>query len=154
VLFTDIVASTAATAALGDRRWREMLDHHDAVCTRLVDVHGGRIVKFIGDGMLAIFDRPSRAVTCALDLRDALADSGLETRGGIHVGEVELRGDDIAGVSVNVAQRIQAAAPTGQVLLSRTARDLIAGTTITTTEHGEHELKGVPGRWQLFIAAR
>jgi class 3 adenylate cyclase len=119
VLFTDIVASTDRAFEVGDRRWRGMLDEHDSVCARHVGAHGGRIVRYTGDGMLAVFDRPSRALLSALDLKDALAGVGTVIRAGVHVGEIEIRSDDIAGISVHIAQRIQAASPPSEVFVSR-----------------------------------
>ena len=154
VLFSDIVGSTEHAAAVGDRRWRELLDQHDAVASRQIDIHRGKLVKATGDGVLAVFDRPSRAVLSALDLRDALAHSGVVIRAGIHVGEIELRGDDVAGISVNIAQRIQAAAHPGEVLMSRTALELTAGAGLTSAERGVHRLKGVSGKWPLYAATR
>jgi class 3 adenylate cyclase len=153
-MFSDIVAATDQSAAVGDARWRQVLDEHDALCAHLVEVHAGRVVKFTGDGLLAVFDRPSRAVLSALDLRDALAHSGVVIRAGIHVGEIELRGDDVAGISVNIAQRIQAAAHPGEVLMSRTALELTAGAGLTSAERGVHRLKGVAGKWPLYAATR
>jgi class 3 adenylate cyclase len=154
VMFTDIVRSTDRASEIGDRRWREVLDEHDSVCARLVEATGGRVVKYTGDGMLAVFDRPSRAVLAALDLRDNLAEEGIVIRAGIHVGEIEFRGDDVAGISVNIAQRIQAAARPDQVLVSRTVLDLTAGAGIASAERGIHVLKGVPGEWPLFAVMR
>ena len=154
VLFTDIVASTDQAYAVGDSRWRGVLDEHDSVCARHVGAHGGRIVRYTGDGMLAVFDRPSRAALSALDLSDALAAVGTVIRAGVHVGEIEIRGDDIAGISVHVAQRIQDAAPPGGVFVSRTVVDLTAGAGIQCAERGVHRLKGVPGEWPLFAVTR
>jgi class 3 adenylate cyclase len=154
VLFTDIVASTDQVYAVGDSRWRGVLDEHDAVCARHVGAHGGRIVRYTGDGLLAVFDRPSRAVHSALDLSDALAAAGTVIRAGVHVGEIEIRGDDIAGISVHVAQRIQDAAPAREVFVSRTVVDLTAGAGIRSAERGIHRLKGVPGEWPLFAVTR
>jgi class 3 adenylate cyclase len=154
IMFSDIVASTDQSAAAGDARWRRVLDEHDTLCAQLVEVHAGRVVKFTGDGVLAVFDRPSRAVRAALDVRDALAHSGVVIRAGIHVGEIELRGDDVAGISVHVAQRIQAAAHPGEVLMSRTALELSAGAGLTSAGRGVHRLKGVPGTWPLYAATR
>jgi class 3 adenylate cyclase len=154
VLFTDIVASTDQAYAVGDSRWRGVLDEHDSVCARHVGAHGGRIVRYTGDGMLAVFDRPSRAALSALDLSDALAAVGTVIRAGVHVGEIEIRGDDVAGISVHVAQRIQNAAPPGGVFVSRTVVDLTAGAGIQCAERGVHRLKGVPGEWPLFAVTR
>jgi class 3 adenylate cyclase len=154
VLFTDIVGSTVRTAEVGDRRWREVLDAHDAACASVVAAGGGRVVKYTGDGILAVFDRPSRAVDAALALRDALGEIQLVIRAGVHVGEVEVRRDDVSGIAVNAAQRVQAAAQPGEVLVSRTVVDLVAGSGIATADRGIHRLKGVPGEWPLYAAAR
>jgi class 3 adenylate cyclase len=154
VLFTDIVASTDRVCEVGDNRWRGVLDEHDSVCARHVEAHGGRIVRYTGDGMLAVFDRPSRAVLSALDLNDALFRIGVVVRAGVHVGEIEIRGEDIAGISVHIAQRIQDAAPPREVFVSRTVLDLTAGAGITGAERGLHRLKGVPGEWPLFAVTR
>ncbi|HKA82601.1 MAG TPA: alpha/beta fold hydrolase [Acidimicrobiales bacterium] len=154
VLFTDIVASTEQVHAIGDGGWRGVLDEHDSLCARHVDAHRGRVVRYTGDGMLAVFDRPSQAVLSALELSDALAAAGTVIRAGVHVGEIEIRGDDIAGISVHIAQRIQDAAPPREVFVSRTVVDLTAGAGITSAERGVHVLKGVPGEWPLFAATR
>ncbi len=154
VLFTDIVASTELAAEIGDTRWRHVLDQHDSLCARLVKAHGGRVVKHTGDGVLALFDQPSPAVVAALDLRDALAELGLAIRAGLHAAEVELRGDDVAGISVHIAKRIEAAAQPSQVLVSKTVLDLTAGSGITSDPCGLHTLRGVPGEWALFEVVR
>jgi class 3 adenylate cyclase len=153
VLFTDIVESTRRAAEIGDRRWGELLDRHDAAVRRQLDRFRGRQIKTTGDGVLATFDGPARAVTCACAVRDAAAQLGLDIRAGIHTGEVELRGDDIAGMAVNIAARIEALAAPRQVLVSRTVVDLMVGSGIETAGAGEHSLKGVPGSWQLFAVA-
>jgi class 3 adenylate cyclase len=150
VMFTDIVGSTAHAAHLGDRRWRELLDRHDAAVRRQIDRFGGREVKRTGDGFLATFDGPVRAVTCACAVRDAATQLGLEARAGVHTGEVEVRGDDISGIAVNIAARVAAMAQPKEVLLSRTVVDLIVGSGIETVDRGHHALKGVPGRWRVF----
>jgi class 3 adenylate cyclase len=153
VLFTDIVESTRRAAEIGDRRWGELLDRHDAAVPRQLDRFRGRQIKTTGDGVLATFDGPARAVTCACAVRDAAAQLGLDIRAGIHTGEVELRGDDIAGMAVNIAARIEALAAPRQVLVSRTVVDLMVGSGIETAGAGEHSLKGVPGSCQLFAVA-
>ncbi len=150
VLFTDIVDSTDTAAALGDHRWRELLDHHDALTREHVDRFRGRVVKMTGDGVLATFDGPARAIRCACALRDASSSVGVELRAGIHTGEVEQRGDDIGGIAVHLAARVQALAGAREVIVSRTVADLVAGSGIAFTDRGEHELKGVPGRWRLL----
>jgi class 3 adenylate cyclase len=150
VLFTDIVDSTGRAVALGDDRWRDLLNRHDAMSAREVARQGGRIVKTTGDGILATFDGPGRSVRCALALARGAEDLGFELRAGVHTGEVERRGEDIAGVGVNIAARIEALARPGEILVSRTITDLVAGSGLSFCARGEHELKGVPGRWQLF----
>jgi class 3 adenylate cyclase len=151
VLFTDIVASTERAANLGDRRWRELLQVHDDLGTRLVEQWGGRVVKSTGDGLLATFDGPGRAIACASALRDQLADIDLPIRAGLHAGEVELRdGDDVGGIAVHIAARIMAEAGSGEVVVSRTVRDLVAGSDLLLEDRGTRQLKGVDGDWQLF----
>jgi class 3 adenylate cyclase len=150
VVFSDIVESTRSAERLGDRQWRNVLDQHDAVIERLIERFRGRKVKSTGDGVLAVFDGPGRAVRCAVAMRDGLSGLGLEIRLGIHAGEVELRGDDISGIAVNLAQRVESCARPGQVLVSRTVVDLVAGSGITFADSGDHELKGIDGAWRLF----
>ncbi len=150
VLFSDIVDSTRHAADVGDARWRSLLDQHDRVADELVDRFRGRTVKSTGDGILAVFDGPGRAIGCAIDLRRACRDLGFEVRMGLHAGEIELRGEDVSGIAVHLAARIEAVAVPGEVLASRTVVDLVAGSGIEFDERGEHELKGVPGRWHLF----
>jgi class 3 adenylate cyclase len=153
VLFTDIVGSTERARAVGDQRWRELLDRHDQAARRLVERHGGRLVKSTGDGILAVFDGPGRGIRCALALREELRDSGIEIRAGLHTGEVDLRGDDVGGIAVHLAARIMAAAGPGEVLVSRTVQDLVAGSDITLEDRGTHILKGLDHQWQLFAAS-
>ena len=150
VLFTDLVNSTPQAAELGDRRWRELLITHDALVTEELDRFRGRVVKFTGDGVLATFDGPGRAIRCACAIRDGVESLGLEMRAGLHAGEIELRGDDVSGIAVHTAQRVSSLAGAGEVLVSRTVADLLAGSEIDFHEHGEHQLKGVPGTWKLF----
>jgi class 3 adenylate cyclase len=152
VLFTDIVDSTRRAAELGDREWRYLLNRHDALAERQVARHGGRLVKMTGDGILATFDGPARSVRCARAICDGAQALGIEVRAGVHTGEVELRGDDIAGLGVHIASRIEVLAQPGEVLVSRTVTDLVAGSGLDFDDRGEHDLKGVPGRWQLFAA--
>lgn len=154
VLFTDIVDSTATAARLGDRRWRELLDRHDGAVRTQVERFHGRVVKTTGDGVLATFDGPAKALRCALVLTSSLRELGLEVRTGIHTGEIERRGEDVAGIGVVIAQRVQALAGSGQVLVSRTVTDLVAGSGLRFTDRGTHELKGVPGSWNVFEAER
>jgi class 3 adenylate cyclase len=152
VLFTDIVDSTRRAVELGDREWKLLLNRHDALAERQVARHGGRLVKTTGDGILATFDGPARSVRCARAISDGAQALGVAVRAGVHTGEVELRGDDIAGLGVNIASRIEALAQPGEVLVSRTVTDLVAGSGLDFDDRGEHDLKGVPGRWQLFAA--
>ena len=150
VLFTDIVGSTERATELGDRRWRELLQVHDDLAGRLVDRWGGRLVKTTGDGILATFDGPGRAVGCAAALREELRGIGTEIRAGLHAGEVELRDGDVGGIAVHIAARVLAAASPGEVLVSRTVRDLVTASETVLEDRGAHHLKGVEGTWQLF----
>jgi class 3 adenylate cyclase len=150
VLFTDLVASTSQTVELGDRQWRNLLATHDALVRAQLDRFRGREIKSTGDGVLATFDGPGRAIKCACAIRDALGTLGLEVRAGLHTGEIELRGDDIAGIAVVIGQRISAQAGAGQVLVSRTVADLITGSDIELRPEGEHELKGLDGSWPVY----
>jgi len=150
VLFTDIVASTERASELGDRRWRELLEVHDDLGHRLVEQWGGRVVKSTGDGLLTTFDGPGRAIACAVALREQLGDIDLRIRAGLHAGEVEARGDDVGGIAVHIAARILGEAAPGEILVSRTVRDLVAGSDRGLTDRGTRRLKGVEGDWQLF----
>jgi class 3 adenylate cyclase len=150
VLFTDLVGSTAEVARLGDRRWKEVLAEHDRVVGAELERFRGRLVKTTGDGVLATFDGPGRAIRAGCAIRDALRRLGIEARAGLHSGEVELRGDDVGGIAVHIAARVATAASAGEVLVSRTVVDLVAGSGIRFEDRGEHELKGVPGTWRLF----
>jgi len=150
ILFTDIVDSTKRGVASGDRRWRELLDNHDRMAGRQVHRFGGRQIKTTGDGILATFDGPARAIQCGLAICDAAQQLGIEVRVGVHTGEVERRGDDVAGIGVNIAARAQACARPGEVWVSRTVTDLVTGSGITFDDRGEHRLKGLPGAWHLF----
>jgi len=154
VLFTDIVSSTERVGELGDRRWRELLNVHDELTGRLVEEFGGRLVKRTGDGILATFDGPGRAIHAAAALRDELAGIGVQLRAGLHTGEVELREDDVGGIAVHVAARVMAAANPGEILVSRTVRDLVAGSDVTLEDRGMYLLKGLGGDWQLLAVAR
>jgi class 3 adenylate cyclase len=153
VLFTDIVGSTERAREVGDRRWRELLDEHDRLARELVQREGGRLVKSTGDGILAIFDGPGRAIRCAATLREALRPQGLDIRAGLHTGEVELRGDDVGGIAVHIGARIAGVAAPGEVLVSRTVRDLVAGSGIALEGRGTHALKGVGDDWPLFAVS-
>jgi class 3 adenylate cyclase len=150
VLFTDIVGSTERAAALGDRRWREVLDVHDELIRRNVERWEGRVVKLTGDGALAIFDVPRNAIACAADLDAELGDVGLEIRSGVHTGEVELRDGDVGGIGVHTAARIMALAEPGEILVSRTVRDLVAGSGVGLRDRGTHRLRGLEGEWDVF----
>jgi class 3 adenylate cyclase len=151
VLFTDIVDSTGLAARLGDRRWRDLLSRHDFLVRSEVERFRGRWVKSTGDGALATFDGPGRAIRCACAIRDAVQALGLEIRAGLHSGEVELRDNDIAGITVHIGQRVATHARRSQVLVSRTVADLLAGSDFVFHDEGEQELKGVPGAWRLFL---
>ncbi|OMC44463.1 adenylate/guanylate cyclase domain-containing protein [Mycobacterium sp. IS-1264] len=150
VLFTDIVDSTKRAVELGDERWKELLGRHDAQVRRQLERFGGREVNTTGDGFLARFDGPARAIRCAMAIRDILRSLGLEVRAGVHTGEVELRDDDISGIAVHIAARVAAAARAGEVLVSRIVVDLVAGSGLSFAARGEHTLKGVAGEWGLF----
>ena len=150
VLFTDVVGSTQHASTVGDRQWADLLDEHHAVVRHQFDVHMGREVKTTGDGFLATFDSPSRAVQCAKAIRDAVARLGLGIRVGIHTGECEVGGGDVAGLAVHVAARVQAAAQPNEILVSGTVRDLVTGSGLQTSDRGRHALKGLEGEWPLF----
>lgn len=150
VMFSDLAASTSAQARMGDEAWRAQMDRHDKTCDDLVERHGGRRIKFTGDGVLATFETPSRALACACALRQALSDDGLAVRFGTHTGEIEKRGDDIGGLGVVVAARIVEQAEAGQILASDLTRQLMLGSPYSFTERGERVLKGVPETWRLF----
>jgi class 3 adenylate cyclase len=150
VMFTDIVGSTEAAARHGDRAWAEILDEHDDIVARRIERYRGRQIKTTGDGVLATFDGPARAIHCACSLREEARSLGLEMRAGLHTGEVELRGEDVGGISVHTAARVVAQAEAGEVLVSRIVTDLVAGSGVAFEACGEFELKGVPGTWGLF----
>jgi DNA-binding SARP family transcriptional activator/class 3 adenylate cyclase len=152
LLFTDIVDSTRRAAELGDRRWRQLLDRHDEVMRGELERFRGREVTATGDGFLAAFDGPARAVQCALASTEAARRLGVELRVGVHTGECEQRGDQLGGIAVHIAARVAALAQPGQVLASRTVPDLVAGSGLEFSARGEHQLKGVPGTWPLFAA--
>jgi pimeloyl-ACP methyl ester carboxylesterase len=150
VLFTDIVGSTEQAARLGDREWRALLDRHHDLVRRELGRWRGHEVDTVGDGFLATFDGPGRAVRCACAIRDGVRSLGLEIRAGLHTGEVELHGTDVTGIAVHIGARVAAFAPAGEVLVSSTVKDLVSGSGIDFEERGAHALKGVPGEWQLF----
>jgi class 3 adenylate cyclase/dihydrofolate reductase len=153
VLFTDIVGSTGQAAALGDQRWRRLLDRHDRVTRAEVERFRGRFVKSTGDGILATFDAPTRALRCAFGLNAGLGEVGLAIRSAIHTGEVEFRGDDVGGIGVHIAARALALAGDGEVVVTRTVRDLVTGTDLAFSPLGAVGLRGVPGEWELFAAS-
>jgi class 3 adenylate cyclase/dihydrofolate reductase len=153
ILFTDIVDSTGRAASVGDRAWRKLLDRHDQVASATVDKWHGRHVKSTGDGVLATFDAPTRGLQCAFNLRDALAAIGLEIRAAIHTGEVEIREADIGGIGVHIAARALETAASGQIVVTRTVRDLATGTDLAFAPLGSVGLRGVPGSWDLFEAS-
>lgn len=150
VLFTDFVNSTAKLAELGDKKWRSILEQHDAIAAKELQRHRGRLVGSTGDGLVAIFDGPARGVRCAQALIDAVRPLGVEVRAGLHCGEIEVRGDEIGGLAVHIGQRVSALAGPGEVLVSRTVTDLVVGSGLQFADRGEHELKGVPGTWAIY----
>ena len=152
VMFTDIVGSTERASELGDRRWRDLLAaHHESVRSEL-EKFDGREVKSLGDGYLATFDGPARAIRCGRAIADGAGALGIDVRIGLHAGEVELAGDDVEGIAVHIAARVGALAGAGEVLVSSTVKDLVAGSGIGFDERGTHELKGIPDEWRLFAA--
>jgi class 3 adenylate cyclase len=150
VLFTDIVDSTVTAATMGDAKWRHLVGDHDRLSRALVSRYRGTYVKSTGDGMLATFDGPARAVRCAQALVEAVTPLGIEIRSGAHTGEITYRGDDIAGLGVHVAARVAALAGASEVVVSSTVKDLTAGSGLVFGDAGEHELKGVPDTWHLY----
>ena len=153
VLFTDIVDSTRRAAEMGDRNWHALLDAHDAVVRSQLTRFRGREVNTSGDGFLAMFDGPQRAIRCAMAIRDAVQALGIEVRAGLHTGECEVRGDDIGGIAVHIGARVSALAGANDVLVSSTLKDLVIGSGLDFEDRGGHELKGVPGDWHLFAVA-
>ena len=150
VLFTDICDSTKCAADLGDAAWRQLLERHDSLIRRAFERHRGREVKRTGDGFLATFDGPARALRCAASISEAVRTLGIEVRAGLHTGEVEVMNGDIGGLAVHIGARVMGAAGPGEVLVSSTVKDLVVGSGIGFAERGSHELKGVPGEWRLF----
>jgi pimeloyl-ACP methyl ester carboxylesterase len=153
VLFTDIADSTRSAAEMGDQTWRRLLDNHDQLAKQMIEKHRGILIKTTGDGVLATFDGPGRAVRCALALGTAAQQIGLPLRAGLHTGEIEIRGKDIGGIAVHAAARVMAQSLPTEVLVSRVVTDLVAGAGLKFSERGSHELKGLPGRWDLFAAS-
>jgi class 3 adenylate cyclase len=154
VLFTDIVGSTDRASAVGDQRWRDLVETHQSISLREIERFRGRAVKSTGDGFLAAFDGPARAIRCASSLTRALGEAGIEIRAGLHTGECELIADDLHGIAVHTGARISALAGSGEVLVSSTVKDLVAGSGIEFSDRGSHTLKGVPGEWRLFRVDR
>jgi class 3 adenylate cyclase len=152
VLFTDIVDSTRRAAQAGDRRWRDLLAEHDEIVRGELVRHGGREVKTMGDGFIARFELPAAAIACARSIKGQVSGLGLELRAGIHAGECELVGDDIAGLAVHIAARLVALAQGDEVLVSGTVRDIVVGSAVELTDRGTHTLRGVPGEWRVFAA--
>jgi len=152
VVFTDLVDSTARLSALGDERWQALLAEHQAVVRRHLEAFRGREVKTTGDGFLATFDSPARALKCALAIRAGVEALGLEIRAGIHTGECEVLKGDVSGIAVHLAARVLGAAAPGEVLVSGTVRDLLLGSELHFEDRGRHKLKGIEGEWQLFAA--
>jgi class 3 adenylate cyclase len=153
-MFSDIVDSTQRAAALGDRRWRELLQGIERVVGRELQRFRGRAVKTMGDGFLATFDGPARGIRCATAIRDIARDEyELEVRSGLHTGEIELVGDDVSGIAVHIGARVGAMAGPGEVLVSGTVKDLVVGSGIPFEDRGEQELRGVPGEWRLYAVA-
>jgi class 3 adenylate cyclase len=150
VLFTDIVGSTDRAADLGDRKWRDLLDSHDQTTRRQLERFRGREIKATGDGFAATFDGPGRAIQCACAIRDAVRGLGIDLRTGLHTGEIELRGDDVAGMAVHIGARVSAMAGPGDVLVSGAIPPLVVGSGIAFEDRGEYELRGVPGTWRLY----
>jgi class 3 adenylate cyclase/pimeloyl-ACP methyl ester carboxylesterase len=150
VMFTDIIDSTKRVAELGDKRWQALLDEHDQLARRLVEQHRGRFVKSTGDGVLATFDGPARAVRCAQAMSGAMRRLGIPIRVGVHTGEIENRVGDVAGITVHVAARIMASADAEEILVSRVVTDLVAGSGLSFGSYGMRSLKGVDGQWELF----
>jgi class 3 adenylate cyclase len=153
VLFTDVVGSTQRAAELGDKRWKELLERHSTAVRALLARYRGTEVKTMGDGFLATFDGPARAVRCAQGICEAVRPLGLEVRAGCHTGEIELLGADVGGIAVHIGARVGALAEPSEVLVSSTVKDLVAGSGLSFTDRGEHELKGVPGPWHLYAVA-
>ena len=152
ILFLDIVGSTHHLSNLGDERWREVLDKHNVLVRRELEKFRGREVKTMGDGVLATFDGPTRAIQCAVTIRNAVHQLGIQVRAGIHTGECELMENDVGGIAVHTASRVASEAGPDQVLVSNTVKDLVAGADLKFEDAGTHSLKGVPGRWHLFRA--
>ena len=150
VLFTDIVGSTEHALRMGDRRWIKTLNGHDALVQDHIAAFQGKLIKATGDGVLATFDGPSRAIRCARALREAAVHLGLRIRAGVHTGELEMRSKDVAGLAVHIGARVSALARPGEVLVSRTVRDVVAGSELSFADRGVHGLQGLPDEWRVF----
>ena len=150
VLFTDIVGSTERAVELGDAAWNGLLEEHHARIRRQLELFRGREVNTTGDGFLAVFDGPARATWCALGVRSSVRELGIDVRAGVHTGEIEVHGEDVAGIAVHIGSRVSGLAGAGEVLVSSTVKDLVAGSGLVFEDRGEHELKGVPDRWRLY----
>ncbi len=150
VVFTDIVGSTTLAARLGDAQWRVLLERHHALVRAQLARFRGHEVDTTGDGFFLTFDGPARGIRAATSIRDAVRELGVEIRAGLHTGECEVVGEKVAGIAVHIGQRVQASAAPGEVVVSQTVKDLVAGSGIEFEERGEHELKGVPGTWRLY----
>jgi class 3 adenylate cyclase len=150
VLFTDIVGSTQRAAELGDRRWRELLDHHHELVRREFSRFQGQEIDAAGDGFFATFDRPAKAIQCASAISDSLQEIGLEIRAGLHMGECEVREDVVSGIAVHIGARVMAKAGGGEILATNTVKDMVAGSDIRFQDRGMHDLKGIPGEWRLY----
>lgn len=153
VLFTDIVSSTERAATLGDHHWRELLDEHDRAVRCEIGRFRGREIKTTGDGFLAAFDGPARAIRCARAIADSAQQFGLQVRAGVHTGECNVRGEDLAGLAVHIGARVAALATADEVLVSSTVKDLVVGSGIEFANRGSHTLKGVPGEWCLYAVS-
>jgi class 3 adenylate cyclase len=154
ILFTDIVGSTEKAAALGDRSWRHLLEAHHAIVRRNLTRFRGREVQTTGDGFLATFDVPARGVRCACAIIDEIKPLGIEIRAGLHTGECEMIGDDVNGIAVHTGARVAALAGPGEILVSGTVKDLVAGSGLRFGDRGIQSLKGIPGEWRIFAAER
>ncbi|MCI0347395.1 MAG: adenylate/guanylate cyclase domain-containing protein, partial [Chloroflexi bacterium] len=153
VLFTDIVGSTERASSLGDRRWRDLLQAHDSIVRNELGRYRGREINRTGDGFVATFDGPARAIACSRSITQAVRGLGIDVRAGLHTGEIELLDDGVGGIAVHIAARVAALAGAREVLVSSTVKDLVVGSGIGFVEHGSHELKGVPGEWRLYAVA-
>jgi class 3 adenylate cyclase len=154
VLFTDIVGSTEKAAALGDKRWRELLDNHHAIVRSNLARYRGHEIKTTGDGILATFDGPARGVRCACAIADEMRPLGIEVRAGLHTGECELINNDVGGIAVHIGARVTALAGASEVLVSSTVKDLVAGSGLRFADRGNQSLKGVPGEWHIYAVSR